>query len=486
MNFKILFKKIFSNKIFIYLGSRYVTYGLQFFVSLIIASRLGPYYMGIYGFISLLLNYVGQFNLGIPHSLNVLLVHHKGEDEAYNQYVVNSFIIYGGLSIIVVAIYATLKLFNIELNDKYPIDNYLLLIVLTAVLTYYNYVMATVLRFKNKVNQLSIVQSLNVALNLAVVFFFIEENLVMALVVCQFVSYIVSIIITYKTRILPPLRSIKMQRGVLKELLHKGIYLFLYNSCFFFILLSVRTVISVNYSVEEFGLFTFSFTIAHAVLLLMESLMMIIFPKVIYLLSSKDYAQIKATISKIRVAFISSSHFAIYLALSLFPLLLLFLPKYADSVTALNLTALAILMNTNSYGYSSFLIAQNKENISARISVLSLLLNIALALILTNIFHVRFSYVIIATLITYLFFSFMTVSEGNKLVGDKSIIESIVGFFPIRLLVPYVIALVLSILEQEYLIWIPLVVYVVINYKDIVVLIQMARKLANNPNIADI
>ena len=96
MNFKILFKKIFSNKIFIYLGSRYVTYGLQFFVSLIIASRLGPYYMGIYGFISLLLNYVGQFNLGIPHSLNVLLVHHKGEDEAYNQYVVNSFIIYGG------------------------------------------------------------------------------------------------------------------------------------------------------------------------------------------------------------------------------------------------------------------------------------------------------------------------------------------------------------------------------------------------------
>ena len=74
-------KAIFTNKIIIYLLSRYGTYGLQFLVSLSIAAKLGPYYLGIYGFINLIVSYFGQINFGIPHSLNVLLVHHKSDNK---------------------------------------------------------------------------------------------------------------------------------------------------------------------------------------------------------------------------------------------------------------------------------------------------------------------------------------------------------------------------------------------------------------------
>ena len=82
--------------------------------------------------------------------------------------------------------------------------------------------------------------------------------------------------------------------------------------------------------------------------------------------------------------------------------------------------------------------------------------------------------------------SFATVGEGNKIMGIREFKESLRNFFPVRLLVPYMIALLISILELEYLIWIPLVVYCTVNFNDLKELLNMARKLANNPNIADV
>lgn len=481
-----IIKKIIFNKIFVYLGSRYVTYAAQFLVSIFIAARLGPYYLGIYGFVSLILNYIGQFNFGIPHSLNVLLVHNKESKINCDQYIGNALSIYTVISIILIIAYSITKIFNISLNGKYPIDDYLLVIVFTAVLTYFNFIMITVLRFRNKVNQLSIVQSLNVILQLIVVFVFEKEELVYALLLCLFLSCAISVWITIRAKVLPSLKALRPIGKIMHILLLKGFYLFLYNSCFYFILISIRTIISSNYSIEEFGLFTFSFTMAQAALLLMDSLMTIVSPKVIDLLSSKDYMQIKIVIERIRVAFISSSHFAIYIAMTLFPLLIMFMPRYENSVTSMNLVALAILMNTNSCGYSTLLISQNKEKKSAHISFISLIINIALALVLTNVIKVKFSFVIFATLLTYLYFSFATVWEGNKLLGIKGLKETVTHFFPFKLFIPYVVALIIGILEIEYLIWVPLVVFTFINYNDLKSLVNMARKLVNNPNIADV
>lgn len=86
--------QILKNKVFVYLFTRYFTYGLQFVMSLIIAVRLGPYYLGIYGIIQLILNYINQINFGIPHSLNVLLVHNKQNLKKQNSLILNSIVLY--------------------------------------------------------------------------------------------------------------------------------------------------------------------------------------------------------------------------------------------------------------------------------------------------------------------------------------------------------------------------------------------------------
>ena len=479
-------REIITNKILIYLFSRYGTYAVQFIVSLGIAAKLGPYYFGIYGFIVLILNYFAQINFGIQHSLNVLIVHNKNEKEICDNYIGNSLWLYFLLSIIIVLFYAVIVIFDIEISQDYPIKKYLWLIVSVAILTYFFSIMVTVLRVRNKIHQLSIVQSLSVIFNLLAVCLFRAETLIYTLVLGQLVSCLLSVFITWKAGVLPNFRNVKIQIKTQAEIIRKGILLFVYNSCFYFILISVRSIISGNYSVESFGEFTFSFTIAHAVLLLLESLMTVIFPKIIDLLSSDNKEKTEQTLEVIRITYVSASHFLIYVAMLFFPLLTFLLPKYANALTSMNLIALAVLMNTNSCAYASLLIAKNKEKTSAVISATALLLNIVLALILVKIMNVGFSYVIIATLLTYLYFSYMVTWQGKKVIGTYNFRDTIKNFFPIRLFIPYLTAFVISVFSYEYLIFLPILLYILFNWRDLVAIKQLGLKLIHNPNMSDV
>ena len=481
-----IIKTLFTNKIIIYLLSRYGTYGLQFLVSLSIAAKLGPYYLGIYGFINLIISYFGQLNFGIPHSLNVLLVHNKSDERICNNYIGNSVFIYGVLSLIVVILYLFVQLCNYNIDDKYIINEYYFPICILAILTYFNALFTTVLRVRNKVNQLSIIQSINVVLNLIVVFFFYERTLIMALLLCQLISAIVCFYITQKEKVVPNLLRLDYSFKIQKKIIKKGVFLFLYNSCFYFILISIRSIISSNYSVSDFGIFNFSFSIANAVLLLLESLGTIIFPKIIELLSSKDYNKIRTTLFNLRISFISTAHLLIYFAMIFFPLVIKLLPQYSNALTSMNLIGLAILINTNSYGFSTLLIAQNKEKISAIISAISLIINVVVGLFLVNVIEVQFEYAILSVMITYLCFSAMIVYSGSKLIGVNSLKDIILNIFPLRLLIPYVTALIISIYKLEFMIFFPLLLFILFNWNDIIAIKNMSVRLFKNPNIADV
>ena len=77
-------KKIFSNKAILYVISRYATYIIQFINSLFIAIYLGPFYLGIWGFINLVIGYISQLNFGISNSVNVIISVNK-QNDAYVQ-----------------------------------------------------------------------------------------------------------------------------------------------------------------------------------------------------------------------------------------------------------------------------------------------------------------------------------------------------------------------------------------------------------------
>ncbi|GAE85985.1 lipopolysaccharide biosynthesis protein [Bacteroides reticulotermitis] len=476
-----------KNKIFIYLVTRYITYGLQFALSLIIAIRLGPYYLGVYGVVLLVLSYFTQVNFGIPHSLNVLLVQNKKSKKIQDRYTLNSLVIFTYLNIAVVAGTMFFAFFEKDKWAGYDLGKYFLLIAFTAVLTYYNSILTTVIRFRNQVNELSLIGTIPVIANFATVWFFKGENLVMSLTVVNMLSCLVITCICYCKGVIPQFSisdiSIKLQ----KVLINKGLYLFFYNSSFYFILIAVRTIISGNYSVEEFGYFTFSYTIANAVMLMLDSVNTIIFPKTIDMLSNTDNTEKTVVLDKLRVGYITTSHMLIYCALTVFPLLVLIFPKYEPALTSMNMIALTILMNTNSYGYNTLLIAQNKEKISSRISVIALLTTIAIALFLVFIIHVEYSFVIISTLISYMIFSLLATYEGNKILkGQCDFLYTLKTFFPLKLFIPYSLALVISIMRLECIIFLPLLIFIMLNFKDLYFLKRIFSKIVNNPNIIDL
>ena len=468
------------------MASRYVSYGVQFFVSLIIAAKMGPYFLGIYGFITLILNYCAVISFGIPASLNVLLVHHKAQENTCGNYIGNALLFYTIQSLLLFVLYLVLVISDIEIDNNYPIKEYYLLIAIIASLNYFNSIFINVLRIKNKVNQLSVVQSLNVLLNVIVVCIVKGENLIIALLLCNLISGIASVIVTKLCDALPPLKKILIKITFLKEILGKGMYLFFCNSCFAFILISIRSLISANYKVEEFGAFTFSFSIANSVILLLEALMTIIFPKLVDLLSSNDNKIVENTLEKLRGTYISSAHLLIYVAMLFFPILLNFMPKYSNALTSMNLIALAVLMNTNSSGYSTLLISKNKERTSAVLSMTALIINIIFGYTLISFFYVDFSYVILATLFTYVYFSFMVVVKGKECLCKSNMISTFKSFFPIRLFIPYLVALIISCLQYENFIWLPLVLYMILNKRDIFMMFNTAKKLIINPDIINI
>ena len=58
-------KKIVTNKVVLYLVTRYMTYAVQFITSIWVAVKLGPFYLGIWGVILLLINYFKLINFPI-------------------------------------------------------------------------------------------------------------------------------------------------------------------------------------------------------------------------------------------------------------------------------------------------------------------------------------------------------------------------------------------------------------------------------------
>lgn len=97
-----LVNKALKNPAILYVISRYATYAIQFINSLFIAVYLGPYYLGIWGFINLVLGYLAQLNLGIPHSLNVIVSVNKDKEEYAQKVIGNGLSMIVGLSITVI------------------------------------------------------------------------------------------------------------------------------------------------------------------------------------------------------------------------------------------------------------------------------------------------------------------------------------------------------------------------------------------------
>lgn len=465
--------------------TRYATYAVQFIVSIFVAAKLGPFQLGIWGFILLLINYFGIFNFGIPNSTTVLMVQHKNEQQKAYSVEVSSMILMGIIGLLILLIGVYYAIWGIPLFDKYNIGRLFYLVCVVAVMQHFVSLFSLIARVRGSVAEVAFAQSIIPFLTLFAVIFFSDRQLLIALVSSYLLGNLLAIVLFVKKKLV--LFRGKPSFQSCKKVVGKGKYLFVYNVCFYLIFLSTKTLVSKYYAVEEFGFFTFAYTLSNAVLLMMQAFTAIVFPKLIDKLGQPDFRKVDLLLQEVRVNYVTMSHGLMYLAIILFPVLIMFMPKYHDALPIINLMALTLLLYANSFGYSTLLIAQNRERKLAMISLISLLLNVGLAFLLIKI-GISYKYVIVATMSAYFVYSFLCVFIGQPIIREKVTFRSIITeCFPFRLLVPYLLYALASFLTLPFYIYIiSFLIFVFLNYKSLKSIVSSIGRIFRNPNVVDV
>ncbi len=478
-------KHIFTNKVVLYLFTRYFTFFLQFVSSLYIAIKLGPYYFGVWGFILMLINYFQIINLGIPYSSTVLLVQHKNDKEKSLNFEKSSFSLVIILDVFILLLAIYYYFFGIAAFEKYEIGNLFYLVCFIAIISHFNYLFTSIFRVKKKLFEVAFFQSSIVLLVFIAMFFSHSKSLLFLLLIAYILAHILSLIVFIKGKQCSFKGKITLMD--MQIVLKKGLLLFVYNFCFFMIILSTRTIVSAYYPVDKFGFFVFAYTLSHAILLLLEAFSYLIFPKVIDKFNDSDEVKINATIQMLRINYVSLAHGLMYFALIFFPILLYFMPKYEEALLIINLMALTLLLYSNSYGYNSLLMARNREKIIALNSAFVLGLNIAIALILVLLFKISYEYVAIATMLSYFVYAYLCVYFGKKeLKQSTNIFIIFEESFPLRLLLPFLVALLITLTHNKYLLFLPFIIYLLFNQTTIKGIYLSFKKVLTNSNIIDV
>ena len=126
-----------------------MTYAVQFITSIWVAVKLGPFYLGIWGVILLLINYFKLINFGISNSLTVLLVQHKENKKQVDDYVKTALGLLSVLGFCIILFGIYYHLFGISYIDKYRLGNLLYVICFIAILEHINNLFMVIYRVMN-------------------------------------------------------------------------------------------------------------------------------------------------------------------------------------------------------------------------------------------------------------------------------------------------------------------------------------------------
>lgn len=478
---------ILKNKVVWYTFSRYFTYAIQFVASLLIAKYLGAYYLGVWGFITLVLQYLARINFGISNATNAFASIYKS-DEKYVEKVVGV-----GVSLLLLLCLLLLFFFmasyslGIEIGKRYSFIHYLPYVVAIAVFSHYNLFFSNIFRVYGKLFAIAISQSLIPVSWLIAALFFKGEQLLLALVIANLVAAILSFFLFVFTSPVP--LKPQLCYSLAREIQKKGLYLFIYNASFYLIIITTRSFVSKYYTITEFGYFTFAYTLANTVLLLYQSMSFLIFPKLLNRFAINNNERANALLTELRGSYVTICHFSVHLFILLYPFLLFFFSEYQSTGRVFVVTALTIVIYTNAFGYQGLIIAKEKETVIAFVSFGALVLNVILNFILILLVKVPFELVMLATMSTYLIYVFILAKFGRKIIGvTHSLSATFFDVFNVKWMLPFVISILITIYSYKFhgLYFIPLIIFITLNFKGLLGTYSLAKKILKNPNVIDI
>lgn len=478
-------KKLLSNKIMLYIGTRYALFGLQFVVSLYVVCRLSKFEYGMWSFFSMLVAILGNFHFGFGNALNILLVQHKDDQKLCSAYISNGLYMVGATCLIPLGLIVAVECFHLRYFENYRLGHNVFLAAVAVAAGYFCNYLSNVFRARNRILELAIFQSLPTLASAAMVVLFRGERLLQFLFVGVALSYTLSLIVFLVRRdfALDP----KFRSDISVQIFRKGMLLFLNNAAFLFILLSTKMLVSMYYSVEEFGSFALGYNLANVAVLLSNAIMLLVYPRMVDRLKGSDRGSNRRAIEFIRKVYITFAHGMLYAALIGFHLLFILIPKYQSSYRPMVMIVMVLLVYTNVSGYNTFLAAQNREKILSNFALAALVFNVAIVWVLIRFARVPFDLVAGGTFAAYTLYVLAIALYSMRMLEDRAPLwKKLLELFPLGLLIPAVFTMVLFCFRDDRLFMLCLPVFLVLNVKDIFGIVTLVRQLLVDPRMIDV
>jgi O-antigen/teichoic acid export membrane protein len=470
-----------NNKNIRFIFFRYSIYVVQFITALFIAKNLGPYFLGEWGFMMLVIQYLTQINFGIPNALNVKLATYEGRNfERQNQYFGNS-LMFTFLHSTLILILLLLALFiNVPIFDKYDFYRYMYLVAFIAIIQNLDVLFIHALRVKNLLKPIGLYQAVMPVTGLIVCFFWKGEELLYALLLSQLVGYLLSFIVFIYYS--PVKLELRPKLTIQKDLLKTGMALLLYSASFYFIMIITRTFVSYFFSVKDLGYFSFALSFSQATFLALDTISFLIFPKLINRLKYKEGDELFKKIEYVRSNYNLIAFLLIFCTIILFPVILIFIPGYSDSFKSFTLLSISLALVSGNFGIATLFISSGKEFLLSRIALTAFIINFILVWIISSNSSTYYM-LCFAPLITYIIYSCLLGYFYNLIFLKKKNIQGLFSNLDARLVFPALILVIAVMLNNLIAQAFAYLTVILLNWRRIKGLLPVLNNFINNPSL---
>ena len=402
--------------ILFFLATRYAGYVLLFLRGLIIAKFLGTFYFGIWGFLTLILQYLSYSSFGINYALTVQLSTGNQTDQSQKSQISSMAILATTLISLVFILISKIALSSgVELFPRYEFSKYMIMILFIAGVSNVQQVIINILRVEKKTFIIALVEIVTSILLLISAFIYRDNRLIDVQLLTMLITGILSLILlAYKY---PYKFQFYFKVEILNSLFKLGFPLFIYNLSFYLITISTRTIISAFYPIEILGFFTLANSISYATLLGLQTVGWLIYPEVLSRTTENNSTDdTRQTINRINILYNTACYLMVFVLIIFLPLVLLFIPQYRSALPIITIMVISQAVLSSSYGFNALATSRKKQNVIALIG-LGVVLFIICFGISISMLHWNPTWIAILLLIGSFIYTALQVKIGTSILG---------------------------------------------------------------------
>ena len=459
-----MIKKIFENKSLPFLLLRNLTYFVTFIKINLLATELGVYNYGIWGFIKLIWQYLSFITIGLHFAVNVLIASNKSNNNLIKQFANTSITIVMGLALVFIFIAGIINISGIDLFPKYDVSKLFIVVIAVGMLKNINVVNINIDRNFNSLYSIGLYYLLSELIILPLLLLLPSEILLEWIVYVTLIIEFTFLVVFLLRR--PIKFNITLKSKIVRSLFNRGAKLLVYNYSLILMFLSVRTIVAHYFSVEEFGEYSFVNSIVDALFVAFSSIIWVFFPKMITKFSSVADENVIPTIEDIRKIYLPLLFFALLGVGFCVFIVDYFFPEYKNFQVLFIFMLFSLGMRDYAFGFNMLIIARSKEMILAKTALIAIILNSVITVIM-GWFEFPLKYIPVITVIASFLYSIIAIHRSYSIISTNQKLSLFKSDWRILLPVLIIMGIILSNKLSVLSYSVVFVLYGILNFKPL-------------------